>query len=128
MSSHASHASLSPSELFDVNTAAARQNPQGWVVQESFTVCRTPQDRITVTVESHSEVKIAQSRSAQLQRFGLDSAQLDSRSFAQALLGQLREHLSARDLEALVIELQRQMLLRREETHEVLDALDQLYS
>lgn len=123
-----SRPSLSPAELFDVTAAAARQNPQGWVVQESFTVCRTPQDRITVTVESHSEVRLAHARSAQLQCFGLDSAQLDSRSFAQALLGQLREHLSARDLDALAVELQRQMLLRREETHEVLEALDQLYS
>lgn len=84
-----------------------------WRTLTRFTLHRTAQLRLQVSVQQHEVPAEGLARDAALAEQGIDVAERDAREFAVEFVRRAGAYLSARDVELLVVALQDDLVRRR---------------
>jgi hypothetical protein len=88
-------------------------SPRAWRTLTRFTLFRTAQLRLRVSVQQHENPAEGLARDAALAEQGVEAAEHDAREFAAEFVRQAGAYLSARDVELLVVALQDDLVRRR---------------
>lgn len=97
-----------------------------WRTDDTLTIPRSAQSRFIVHCQSNTAGWAALARDEALEEAGLDSLELDSAQFADALATRMGHHLSILDLEALIPRLQAELTARQAERVQALSVLQRI--
>ncbi len=100
-------------------------NIASWRTDETLVVHRASQSRFVIQCQSNTDGWAAIERDEVLEAAELDSSELDCAQFAHALTSRLGQHLSIRDLEALIPRLQAELDARHAERQQAVAVLQQ---